>query len=181
MLEKVTIFFLVFFAATVDQGFQEARRWTKLSPAGGHFTVLMPAKPSSEMQWIGGFADHSFMAETDWATYEVGYIELTKMVPDPEAALDGARDALLLMPNSKLLSETKLILNGYPGRELKIVSTKGISKEITRLYIVGNRMYRVRVVIAPVNKDVHRDVEKFFSSFKLTRTNEQTGGNRTIT
>jgi hypothetical protein len=180
MYKKVPIFFLVLFAATWGQGFQGARRWIRLTPAEGHFTVLMPAKPSSETQHIETLVDHSFMAETDWATYEVGYIESTKLSPDPEAALDIARDSLLLMPDSKLLDETKIILSGYPGRELKIASTRGISKEITRLYVVGNRMYRVRVIIAPANKDVHRDVEKFFSSFRLTRTNKQPGSNRTI-
>src|SRR5438067_11782009 len=126
MGRKIAIFFLVFFAAAGTHGFQEAKQWIKLSPSNGRFTVLMPGKPSSETQHYGEYTDHSFIADTGLATYEVGYSELTKTIPDAELALDFARNALLLLKDSKLLSETKISLSGYSGREIKVASIRGI-------------------------------------------------------
>jgi hypothetical protein len=175
MLTRMTATFLALSLAGAAGAFQEARRWIKLSPPDGRFTVLMPGKPSSETRRSELGVDYSFMADTDSATYEVGYSLHAAAFPSPEAALDVLRDALTLASRGRLEGETRITLDGFPGREIRLSLLGGTIKDTTRLYVVGDRVYRLRAVVGPPGGAVSRDVNKFFSSFKLAGVSGRSG------
>ena len=103
-MSKTIILVLITLAAAA---FQENQRWSKFSSAEGHFSVLMPGRPTREVENNEFYVTHSFTADTNWATYLVAYTDYKKSLADPELALDGARDALIQSTNSQLLSKSR--------------------------------------------------------------------------
>jgi len=166
MLKQAFAITLALVSATLAYGLRQTEAWVRFSSAEGHFSVLFPGKPAHETEAHELYAGHSFTAETEWATYAVMYADFKAAIGDPGGALDGARDVLLA--GKELVSETEMKLNGYAGRELKVKSGGGMAVSVTRLYLVGNRLYNVTVVFAPAGTYDPAGVEKFFSSFKLT-------------
>lgn len=159
---------LVLMIASVTYGQQRGARWARFSSIEGRFSILLPSKPIAEVDNYGLSVIHSFTADTDWVTYVISFVDYKSAIPDPEQALDGGRDALILSTNSRLLSESKISLDGYPGRELNILTPRAIARDTTRLYVVGNRVYMVRVIVTPPNRDISKAKETFFLSFRLT-------------
>jgi hypothetical protein len=168
MRRTILFVFLMVMAASVTYGLQRGAQWKRFSSTEGRFSVLLPGNPVAEVDDNEPGVTRSFTADTDWATYFVGYTVYKKALPDPGQALDGARDALIRRTKSHLLNESEISINGHPGRELNIVTPGGVARDATRLYVVGNRLYMVRVIVTPANRDVSRDKEKFFLSFRLT-------------
>jgi hypothetical protein len=167
MLARSLILLATISFITSASGFRQSESWTKFSSDEGRFSILLPGKVTSDSETNELFTTHSVTAETDWATYLVAYVDYkAALSPNREQILDGARDGLLTI--SKLVSERKITLNGYPGRELKLTSDGGQALDLTRLFVVGNRIYKVSTVFAPANKYDSAEAEKFFSSFKLT-------------
>lgn len=167
MRRTILLISLIVMAASVTYGLQRDAQWSRFSSTEGRFSVLLPGKPVAEVDNNELGVTRSFTADTDWATYAVGYTDYKNALPNPGQALDGARDALTRSTNSRLLNESRLSINGYPGRELNIVAPGGVARDTTRLYVVGNRLYMVRVVVTPADRDVSGDKERFFSSFRL--------------
>ena len=168
MHRTILFVFLMVMAASFTYGLQRGAQWRRFSSTEGRFSVSLPGEPVAEVDDNELGVTRSFTADTDWATYVVGYTEYKTALPNPGQALDGARDALIRSTNSRLLNESRISINGYPGRELNIVTHGGEARDTTRLYVVGNRLYMVRVVVAPADRDVSGDKEKFFLSFRLT-------------
>lgn len=165
---------LTFPTSGLCHGLQNNIAWIEFSPVGGNFTVLLPTKPSLETNTIELLTDYSYTAETDWVTYEVGYTCCyPKMLSSVDDALELMGNTLNLGYEGRFLTKKKITLNGYTGREFEFITTDGNLKVMTRLYLVGKRIYRVRAVITPANLPADKDIAKFFSSFNLTKSPRQ--------
>jgi hypothetical protein len=77
-------------------------------------------------------------------------------------SIDGAVNNV----GGKLISETEVELNGFPGREVKIDYGNGLAIIFLHLYLVKNNVYFVQT-ITQKEKEGNADVLRFHQSFKL--------------
>ena len=77
-------------------------------------------------------------------------------------AVDGAVKNV----QGKLLSESKIQLEGYPGREFRIDFKDGLAVIRMRVILVKNKMFMLQT-IAETKKDANKSSERFMNSFKL--------------
>jgi hypothetical protein len=103
------------------------------------------------------------------AMYLAGYSDFALAFNDPEERLDKARDGMMGKVKGELLSETKIRLGKYPGREFVVRPAK--SPQIlarTRLFVLNPRVYQLVVVGDPAGVRGER-ANAFFNSFRLRR------------
>jgi hypothetical protein len=155
-------------AAAQDAG------WMEFKGKEGGFTVLMPGKPREIQQAVRtptGTIDVTLYAverRGGEASYAVGFAEF----PEQSVAtgtvgrrLDIARDGAVAQAKGTLISEKRISIDKYPGRELRI-DVESKSNVLTRFYAVKNKLYQL--VVAGTREQVDsKDTEKFFDSFKL--------------
>ena len=103
-----------------------------------------------------GLVDRSFTV-----TY-VDYGSVNEALTDK--AFDGGRDRMLSETKAKLISEKKIKLKDYPGREWCLLYEEKLA--YVRSYIVGNRLYTMYTE-GETDKTQSDETKKFFSSFKL--------------
>jgi hypothetical protein len=87
-----------------------------------------------------------------------------------ESRLDVIRDGMLKGLGGELISEKKIRLYGYPGREFSAKKIEQGAEDVYqwRVFLVGKRVYQLAVTTE--RKDSGSpDVEKFFASFDLNR------------
>jgi hypothetical protein len=85
-----------------------------------------------------------------------------------EKVLDGMRNGLLKGLEVHLLLETKITLQGHPGREWRAMKMAGNVEVIFnwKVYLVGRRLYQM--VAATTKADAESpDVQRFFNSFQI--------------
>ncbi len=150
--------------------------WSTLTSDGGGFTISMPGKPTESKQTYdtdGGPVEAVlYMLELDGGNvaYLAGYNDFKKEQIEgrnPQDMLDGARDGAVANVNGKLVKETKITLDGNPGRELK-VEAPGDMLVFARVYLVKNRLIQALVVM-PKKTLKEKDVTRFLTSLALIK------------
>ena len=98
--------------------------------AAGRFAVTTPKtlqESTQDVETQGGKIDlYLFSTQQDNIGYFVSYCDYSPEImvhSDLEKMLDGSRDGAVGNTKGKLLSETKITLADYPGRELVIETT----------------------------------------------------------
>jgi len=104
-------------------------------------------------------------------SYGVSYADLP--IPDNESPLevqshlDGFRDGHLADIGGKLVSESRIQLNGkYPGRDIHAAVPSGQAYAHSQVFIVNKRLYVVLVVGVESWVD-SSETKKFLDSFAL--------------
>lgn len=105
---------------------------------------------SNENAWMVGMND-----------YPKGVLHV-----DPNVVLDGARDGAVGNVNGKLLSEKKITVDGWPGREL-VIAAEGL-KTHARVVLVGDRLVQALVVTAEDSTQT-ADVRTYLDSMKILK------------
>ncbi|HYX53019.1 MAG TPA: hypothetical protein VE783_06180 [Candidatus Limnocylindrales bacterium] len=82
----------------------------------------------------------------------------------PEIILADKRDSALESVHGKLISEMPIVLEGYLGLQVELESEKYRAR--SRYYVVGRRMYEL-LSIAPMDRPIHRETDRFFRGFRL--------------
>jgi hypothetical protein len=161
---------LVLFAALTALA-QTPAGWVKFSPAGAHFTVLLPADPKEEKKTSesphGPYTTYLYSSVTpDREIYLVGWVDYDpKFNFGVQAELEANRDNFVKAIKAKLLSTTPIKLGTHPGIEFKAELT-GQTDIVSRVYIVGRRPYQL-ILVTPAGRDASANRERFFSSFQL--------------
>lgn len=147
--------------------------WTEFSLEEGGFSVLMPTKPMQ--QTIPAAESVNVHLYSSLGSNGVGYLASYADLPESLSdqaqtikALDDARNEQLKASKGRLLSETTITLEGYPGYELKIETATG--QMISRVFLVKRRLYQLMGIVPESmvgSESSVQDVGKFFSSFKL--------------
>jgi hypothetical protein len=142
----------------------------------GRFAVTAPKTLQESTQDVelqaGKITLYLFSTQQDNIGYFVSYCDYppeTMAHGDPETMLDGSRDGALSNAKGKLLSETKITLEGNPGREVVMETADESGRRATikgRLFMVKNRLYQV-MVVAPRSQAGDKEVDQFIQSFKL--------------
>jgi hypothetical protein len=146
--------------------------WQEFAPAGGRFRVEMPGTPVARNQGgPGGVQLSMWIVERKrpHSEFIVGYGDIPPQELNliPAAQLfEGARQGMLAStPNSQVVSEKALTLNGAPGREF-VVGVKGHGQRVVHGYLVGSRFFMLLAGGDRLGPD-SPEVQRFLKSFQL--------------
>ena len=146
--------------------------WREFQIPAGRFKVLMPGVPKTSRQTIrteiGNVAATRYTA-TDAAnvTYDVllnDYPKAGVSRANPQKLLDSARDGLIYQTKGRIVSDRRITLAKFPGRDLEITDTEGMHYR-ARLLWVDYRLYQVMTVTPGRPRP---DANLFFDSFQIT-------------
>ena len=159
-----------------------ARQEDWISFEGHGYKMLFPEKPKDETRTIntalGELKMNIFMYEVqdelkdDNYTYSITEIEYPDSVinSDKKDILDkfmrNCVDGSVNSVHGKLLTETVIQLNGFPGREFRIDIKDGFAVVTMRAYLVHNTMYILQI-ITNAKKDFNKSLGRFMNSFTL--------------
>ncbi|HSE16375.1 MAG TPA: hypothetical protein VLB46_04955 [Pyrinomonadaceae bacterium] len=148
--------------------------WPAFASTEGRFSVLMPGTPTEKTETIdsehGPYTTHLFTWREDpLRVYLIGWVDY-----DPDfdfnrlAEMEANRDNFVQGVSGKLLSSRRSTIDGYPAIEFAAETEEKIFR--SRVYIVGRRPYQI-VIGSLKGIDDSANVERFFSSFKVSRQN----------
>jgi hypothetical protein len=153
---------------------QENPGWTSFTSPEGRFTVLMPAKPKTEVKNTdtaqGNLPLYLYSASNDNAYFLISYNDFPNVnESNVQAALEAGRTGAIESMGGKLISERKISLGSYPGLEFSAKAVSEGSEIIAnaRLYFVGHRLYQLLVLAYKPHAD-SPDIQKFLTAFELT-------------
>ncbi len=155
--------------------------WKLFSAPDGSFRILMPGKPEAAKQTVNGksgnielnmFTVERQQEEVKYAVgyvdYSSEYIELLNRNNLVEKALDNGRDSVVKKAKGTLISEQKITLGSYSGREINY-SKPGEKIVRQRIYLVDKRLYQVSVETTKKRqKFLTKSMEGFLSSFNVS-------------
>ena len=141
--------------------------WTKVAPAGGGFSVMMPARPEEELKPGDGLTTHLFTVTTDDALYIVAYGDYAPIVRmNVDEELTANRDRFLKGVNATLISTRQITLDGRKGIEFTGESDQAAFK--SRIFMFGIRIHQIAVAVFK-GKEASASANRFFSSFEFTK------------
>ena len=153
--------------------------WEEYSLTDGQFIVSMPAKPASQAipldSKAGSLVAHILALDTAHESYVVTYVEFPARLDEQSKSkviLDGTRDKELVKVGGRLVKESDVSINSYPGRELTIEVADGFW--VDRIYLVGKRLYAVSAFtskaasgVMEITESQHAVIRRYLESFKL--------------
>jgi len=141
----------------------------------GRFSVISPGRMIESQEAVqtaaGEIMMYLFMYETSSSARLVGYADYEKELVsrvDPEELLNGTRDGAVGNVNGILQKETRITIDGFPGRDLEfsaIIEAKVVSAR-ARIYLVENRLYQI-LALEESSTGVSDEMIAFIDSFKL--------------
>jgi hypothetical protein len=179
-MKKNALFLGVLFLALVTVSFVNTDDWVLFEAPGCQ--IYFPKKPGDQSQTINSAIGelklniHMYVVPEDvkddnklYGLIETEY-PFDKINSDMKDKLDNifrnSVDGAVKNVQGKLLTESIVQLNGFPGREVRIGVKSGIIK--MRSYLVKNRMYVIETVAETAN-DANKSSDRFMNSFKLMK------------
>jgi hypothetical protein len=184
MKKTIKIALALFILATATS-FISAKKWYALTVKSAGYKIEFPLQPTESTQVVDSEIGELTLniqmldltsgdAINDNWVYMVNFTKYPKEFVDSDdksalatlfrSSIDGAVTSV----NGKLLSEKKVKLGSYPGREVKIDFQDGLAIIRMRLYLVENKMY-ILETITETKKDNNKDIAKFMDSFELLK------------
>jgi hypothetical protein len=171
---------LIAFAAVILPAFAApAAEWKEFKSERGNFSVEFPGEPKTSSRKGPTPADeieiHSaiLLHPGGKSAFSVTYYDIPARadLSNVDATLTLLRDSAIKGLNAKLVSERKIKLGAYSGRDVTAANkVAGLESTIhARFYLVGHRFYEL---IIGYSKDapLHpAEVAKFFDSFKMLK------------
>jgi hypothetical protein len=155
-------------------------RWQKYTLADGRYSILLPGRPDINTRDVPQPPVIVHLKVARYLipnhAYLVIYMSFTpkRGAPEPIARRFKDFETGLLTGRKKLLRVSDLKLQGYPGKEYRILSwLRSGNKPMTsvcRCYMVGDTMYQlIYQVVGPgsVSKVNSPEATKFLNSFTL--------------
>jgi len=154
--------------------------WKRFSDPTGNFSILMPGTPQEKKQTFnnknGTIQVHTFTVErqqeevkytVSYTEYPEEYINLLTQNNLVEKALETGKNAAIQKSKGTLVSETKMNLGNYIGKEISY--TKPGDKIVKlRIYLVDKRLYQILVETTKKReKFLSKSIGGFLSSFNL--------------
>jgi hypothetical protein len=163
----------------------DGKAWQELSSSTGAFAVLVPGKTeekSGSMETQAGLLKiHVFPLLTSIASYVVSYTELPFTVTDPDAGqrmLDGAVKQVVGMDQNRLISESRISLEGSPGRRFEVEVPHLNCVVNGKSFLAKNRLYTLIITTRKYRAGPRETVEfyesvigRFLNSFRFVDSN----------
>lgn len=169
---------------------QENDRWFKIKDTISSYIIEFPTKPIESTQDVptekGSVKMNSYTLEaadgenliymTSFSKYPSTFFENgLSTFKDQDKVLNGSVSAAVSNTNGKLISDQKIVFNGYNGRITKIeLNTISVDKlYIIKLQtiLVGYKLYLSQVIYEKTN-DGNENAKRFFESFELINIKE---------
>lgn len=164
---------LVFFLPLLPA--QDSPGWHRFHSKTGGFTLSFPGGPPAEQKQIvrtptGNLDVTSYVFESKQnpGRYLVSFSEYPEgavATGTDEKRLDYARDGLVSRSKGKLVSESRIKVEGFPGRDL-VIEMEPNNALRTRMFAVKNRLFQV-MVLGPRKMVQAKTTEIFLESFQL--------------
>ena len=168
-LLATTFLMLLASGAIADEGWKDNR--SDDCRCSAQFPGTPQTKSQKMQSSIGPLDSKMIMLEVpNSAFYALAYVDYPKEEvgkANPDKLLDGARDGAVGKVKGTLKSETKISMNGFPGRELRIEAPGDIALA-ARIYLVKERLYQT-LVVTPKPRSEAPEVKKFLDSFKFDK------------
>lgn len=147
--------------------------WVKFSSPEGRFSVLMPEIPQDKTETVdsahGPYTTHLFIVRDTTSVYLIGWVDYDPSFNfNRQAELDANRDNFVKGINARLVNTRPTVIDGYSGLEFTAETADRVFK--SRVFLVGRRPYQI-VIGSPKGLDDTALVDRFFSSFKVSRLN----------
>ena len=169
MVALITCLFLSSFAVATQP------EWVTFSSPEGRFSLQFPKQPTPEVKdvdsVVGKLTMYTYTASSRTVTYMASFADYPS-VPEADRqqpVLDAVRNGIAEKLEAKIFEETKISIDGNPGREFRMSKTPQDGPELIyhwRAYLVGRRLYQVAA--AYYKRDSQpRELPKYFDSFQL--------------
>ncbi|NET01192.1 MAG: hypothetical protein F6K62_05250 [Sphaerospermopsis sp. SIO1G2] len=148
--------------------------WSVFSSPQGGFRILMPGQPQVTKQKVKtktGQVEvnlYSVERKEEGSKYTVAYIDYPTEYIDllikrnlVEQAIDTGKNTALSQAKGTIISEEKITLNGYQGKEVNYTKPGNLVIK-QRIFLVGKRLYQFS---AEVSKDKQKYLTKSISGF----------------
>jgi hypothetical protein len=164
----------VHFVANLEQFLPH--HWQTYTSPDGSFSIQLPAKPTIQPTQVpldgGSSAAVNVItaAPNDRTTYAVTCAENANVgQKPPDQTLDSARDGSLSKIQGTVLTQKRIMVQGYPGLDVQ-ARARGNSLVDLRIVAVGNRIFMI-MAVANVEQDREpRTVQRVLDSFKINGT-----------
>ncbi len=160
-------------------------RWHPISPEASRMRIAMPGEPKFTAPVIKPLPDKEVTVHLAMVTqnegkslFLVGYHDLD-FLPEGEQkkndVLEGGVKGTVLNTLGKLTKHESIKIGDHPGRNFEYSGHRFGQdvKGVSRIYLVGSRVYQLTVLFTP-DLDLTADAEKFFGSFELLPGDEPT-------
>jgi hypothetical protein len=164
----------------LTMSFTNQDTWFLLKSDG--FTITFPKEPASQPQVvnsdIGELKINIFIYDASESGADDNLVYLASSTEYPDSLISSEKteilpvlfkntiDGILSNIQGKILSETAIEINGFPGREVKVDFMEGQAIIKIRIYLVKNILYMVET-ITETSKVPNKSIDKFMDSFKL--------------
>jgi|GEM_PF-716530 len=183
---KLSLFHLFFAIAYLlpHQGFAQSGAAYLYRSAQNDFQINFPAKPEESTQQVNTeigtlslnllIYDASNTGTDENLVYGLTYSDYPPEAVNSETSENlnnffrGSIDGAVQNVQGKLLSERKIQIDQYPGREIKIDYQDGKAIIRMRFYLVESRMYILQT-ITETAKDNNLFISRFLESFQLIK------------
>lgn len=152
-------------------------QWVTFSTPEGRFSLQFPKQPTADVKDVetvlGTLKMYTYTASSSTVTYMASFADYPN-TPEPDRqqpVLDGVRDGVASKLQAKIFEETKISLEGNPGREFRMSKIPENGPELIyhwRIYLVGRRLYQVAAGYYKRDSQ-SRELPKYFDSFQLMR------------
>jgi hypothetical protein len=155
--------------------------WFLLKSDG--YTIAFPKEPASQPQVInseiGELKLNIFVYDASESGTDENLVYLVSSTEYPDSLINSERTeilpelfkntlaGILSNINGKLLSETVIDINGFPGREVKVDFMEGQAIIKIRIFLVKNILFMIET-ITETGKVPNKSIDRFMDSFKLT-------------
>jgi TonB family protein len=162
------------FAQTQPQPAATEELWKEFSSTAGGFKVdLLVGDPTETSETIesslGKIKRHTITLETGMANFLVEYSDLPVTLAKPDQVKDFLgymSEDIIVSFQGKLQNMIEIEFDGHPGRELIAETPNSMVR--AKLYLVGERFYRIAVLTPKIARSIESFTSRFFDSFKLT-------------
>jgi hypothetical protein len=138
------------------------------------FSVKMPTEPTTNAQLVNSYFGFlqliTFESEYESISFIVAYSDYPPgsldVIPASSILL-AAREGIVASQQGTLERELLITIDDtYQGRDFEFRSGDGLFVYRFRIYLVGNRLYRIGIA-APAEDGFPKGTERFLDSFKL--------------
>jgi hypothetical protein len=177
-MKKINALLGAFIFCTLVMSFVHADDWVLFED--GNCKIRFPKAPANQTQTtntaIGPLQMYIHMYEVPDGTMDDNYLYGLIETEYPDSVINSDKKELLdkffrnsidgavSNVNGKLLTETKIQLDGFPGREFRIDFKDGLAVITMRAYLAGHIMYFLQT-ITPTKKDHNKSIGRFMDSF----------------
>ena len=112
--------------------------------------------------------DENLIYSVTSSEYPKEHIQLHYKTDNLDTFFRNSIDGMVSNVKGKLISESKIKLGKFQGREIKIDFKNGLAIIKNRTYLVGNKVYLVQT-ITKTEKENNKSIEKFMNSFTLKK------------